>query len=127
MVDNKGNSYRTRGAVVTAAAIIAIALGLLICGLGHLAWLNMLWIFLLVFGLALIAVGFVYSSVPDKFGPSEQTYRVAAGAVLALFGFVGIIWQNTKVGWFVYVAVLLIGIALIGMTVAVGTRKSSKF
>lgn len=126
-MDNKGNSYRTRGAVVAAAAIIAVAVGLLVCGLGNLAWLNMLWIFLLIFGLALVAVGFTYSSTPDKFGPSEQVYRLAVGAILALFGLVGLLWQNTSAGWFVYLAVLLIGIALIGVVFALGNRKNSKF
>ena len=127
MVDNKGNSYRTRGAVLAAGALIAAAVGLLVVGLAGMAWLNVLWIFLLIFGIVLAAAGATYSSTPDKFGPSEQAYRVVSGALLALIGLVGVLWSNIHADWYVYVAVLIIGIAVIGLSAALVGHKNSKF
>jgi hypothetical protein len=127
MTDNKGNNYRIRNTVVFAGALIALAVGLLIVGLANLAWINLLWIFMLVFGIVLAVVGTTYNSTPDKFGPSEQIYRIAIGALLALFGLIGLLWSNACTEYYICLAVLLIGIAVIGLAVALSNHKTSKF
>lgn len=125
-MDNAGNGYRTRNMVIAAAVMIAVALGLLVWGIAGFSVVSTLGVVLLVIGFAIFAVGVTYSGVPDKFGPSEKMYRVAGGLVLVLLGIVCVI-TNYNASWVVYVAVLIIGLALIGLSVGLINSKHAKF
>ncbi|AGI48459.1 hypothetical protein TALC_01485 [Thermoplasmatales archaeon BRNA1] len=114
MVDNKGNAYRTRQLVIVFCVLIGLALALLAWGAAGLSALAAVGVFLIIFGGAVVAVGSTFSSKPDKFGPSEQMYRVSVGLVILLIGVV-MVMTLADVSWYVYVAILIIGIAVIGL------------
>ena len=117
MVDNRGNAYRTRAAITAGIVLIGAAVAILAyfaAGLGAAAAAG---IFILIMGVAILAMSFGYSSAPDKFGPGERDYRMAMGLVITLIGAVAII-AGTGLEWYWLVAVLIIGIALIGIAMA---------
>lgn len=126
MVQNSGNAYRTRGVVVSALVLIAIAVGLILYGALDVAAVTTLGVVVIIIGIAVFAVGATYSTEPDKFGPSEQMYRVAAGLFAILIGIV-LILLGQDVNTWVTVAVLIIGIALIGLASGLINSRKSKF
>ena len=118
MVENQGNAYRTRGVIMAAVALMGIALGAILYGVAGVG-------ITAVIGVVLIVLG-IDSSEPDKFGPSEQMYRTALGLVIALIGVILVI-VGYDVSIWVAVAVLIIGIALIGLSTGLINSKKSKF
>ena len=84
MVDNRGNAYRTRAAITAGIVLIGAAVAILAyfaAGLGAAAAAG---IFILIMGVAILAMSFGYSSAPDKFGPGERDYRMAMGLVMVI-------------------------------------------
>ncbi|MCQ2070432.1 MAG: hypothetical protein MJZ68_04825 [archaeon] len=126
MSTNSGNKYRTSQVFMLAALLISIAAAVLIYGLTDLGVGATVGAFLLIFGAAMIVVSLTYSKTPDKFGPSESMYRMVFGAILVLVGIVAVLY-SFSVDWFVYVAVFLIGIALIGLCAGLTNSKKSKY
>lgn len=123
MVDNKGNAYRTRELVIVFCVLIGLALALVAWGTGFVSAVPAVGIFLIVTGLAITAVGLTFSGTPDKFGPSEQLYRVAMGPLIAVIGAV-LLLTNYSLEWYIYAAILIVGIAVIGLTVGlISSRK----
>lgn len=126
MVENQGNAYRTRGVIMAAVALMGIALGAILYGVAGVCITAVIGVVLIVLGIDIFVVGATYSSEPDKFGPSEQMYRTALGLVIALIGVILVI-VGYDVSIWVAVAVLIIGIALIGLSTGLINSKKSKF
>lgn len=125
MVDNKGNMYRTRGALTLGIAIIGIAVALLAFFAANVGALPAVGIFLLFVGGGLLAMCIGYTGTPDKFGPSERDYRLVWGLLVVVVGAIMIL-TYFDLEWYWYVAVLIIAVALIGMGMAVvNSRKIS--
>lgn len=126
MVENQGNAYRVRGVVITAVALIGIAVGALLYGLADVGITVAIGVILIILGIDILAVGSTYSAEPDKFGPSEGMYRVAVGSVIALIGAIMVI-VGYDVNIWVAVAVFIIGIALIGLATGLVNGRKAKF
>ena len=126
MVENQGNAYRTRGVIMAAVALMGIALGAILYGVAGVGITAVIGVVLIVLGIDIFVVGATYNSEPDKFGPSEQMYRTALGLVIALIGVILVI-VGYDVSIWVAVAVLIIGIALIGLSTGLINSKKSKF
>lgn len=126
MVENQGNAYRTRGVIMAAVALMGIALGAILYGVAGVGITAVIGVVLIVLGIDIFVVGATYGSEPDKFGPSEQMYRTALGLVIALIGVILVI-VGYDVSIWVAVAVLIIGIALIGLSTGLINSKKSKF
>lgn len=126
MVENTGNKYRTTQAITAGLVLIAAAAAILVWGLTDLGIGAVVGIFLAVVGVAVAVMSLMHSAEPDKFGPSEKVYRLVFGFVLILVGMVGIL-SAFDLGWYVYAAVLLIGIALIGICTAVSNSNKTKY
>lgn len=125
MVDNKGNMYRTRGALTLGIAIIGIAVALLAYFAANVGAAPAVGIFLLFVGGGLLAMCIGYTSAPDKFGPSERDYRLVWGLLVIIVGIV-LILTYFDLAWYWYVATLIIAVALVGMIMAViNSRKIS--
>ena len=118
MVDNRGNAYRTRAALTAGIVLIGAAVALIAYMAAGLALLSAVGVFVLILGVAVFSMSFGYSSAPDKFGPSERDYRLAMGLVIALIGAV-LLMTGLNLEWYWLVAILIIGIAVIGMMMAV--------
>ena len=115
---------RTVSAVTLGVFIIALAVALVAYNLMNKGVLVIVWITALIFGIALCFLSNLYESSERRDEPSEGTYRLAMGAVTALIGIVGLC--GTMGLELIYTAViLLIGIALIGITVALMNMKRS--
>ena len=98
--------------------LIGAAVALIAYMAAGLALLSAVGVFVLILGVAVFSMSFGYSSAPDKFGPSERDYRLAMGLVIALIGAV-LLMTGLNLEWYWLVAILIIGIAVIGMMMAV--------
>lgn len=125
MVDNKGSAYRTKGAILTAFVIVAAAVALLCAEFTDVDALGIIGLFVLIAGIGITAISFAYSGEPDKFGPSESDYRLAAGTMVALAGLV-MLMLSFETSAVITAAVLLIGIAAVGTTMAFRNGGKSK-
>lgn len=122
MVDNKGNMYRTRGALSLGFAVIGIAVALIVFFATDLGIAPSIGVFLLFVGGGLLAMCAGYTGTPDKFGPSERDYRLVWGLLVIIIG-VLLILTTFGLDWYWYVAVIIIAVALIGMAMALINSK----
>jgi hypothetical protein len=83
-------------------------------------------VLVLAVGLTIAALSHMYSAAPDKFGPSESAYRLIVGAVIALIGAM-IVLVGLEVELYVVIAILIIGIAAIGLCATFIGNKTSKY
>ena len=116
---------RSLSAVALGSAIIALAVGLIVYVVTDRLTM-ILWTVLLIFGIALFALSFLYSSERGKFGPSESVYKMVLGVLLATAGVVGILYTYTDVSVWILAAIFLIVLALTGITVALANGKEEK-
>ena len=108
---------RTLSAVTVGSFIIALAVGLIV----YVATKEVqmiLWVTMLIFGIALIALSFLYSSESKKFGPSESIYILVCGVIVTVIGVIGILHTYTDISIWILVAIFLIVLALTGIAVA---------
>ena len=126
MTENTGNAYRTKQAVVAAFVLIAAAAAILVIGLTDIGAAGALGVFLLIVGIGMAVLSLMFSGEPDKFGPSEKVYRLDFGLILAIIGLICIM-ISYHVAWYAYVAVLLIGIAIVGLLTALSNSKKTKY
>ena len=125
-MDNTGNMYRTKQALVAAFVLIAVALAVIIYGATGLGAKGAVGVLLLIIGVGIAAMSLMFSGEPDKFGPSEKVFRLVMGVIIALVGAVILLW-TAGAAWYILAAVLLIGIALLGAFTAVSNSKKSKY
>ena len=125
-MENTGNAYRTRQAMVGAFILIAAALAIVVYGATNLGALAAVGIFVLVLGIGIAALSLMFSGTPDKFGPSEKVFRLVAGVILALIGTV-LLLHVWGAAWYILVAVLLVGIAVLGALTALSNSKNAKY
>lgn len=111
---------------MAAVALIGIAICAVLYGVAGVDLLTVFGAFLVIIGADLFLVGATYSSAPDKFGPSEQMCRVAVGLLVAVIG-IAVILIGLDVNMWVAVAVVIVGIALIGLATGLINSKKSKF
>ena len=123
MVDNRGNAYRTRGAISAAIVLIGAVVAMLAYFAAGLSALTTLGIFVLILGISILSVAPFYSGTPDKFGPGERDYRLAMGLLVLVVG-IAFMMAGAGMEWYWSVAVVVIGIAVIGIVMAlVNNRK----
>ena len=125
-MENTGNAYRTRQAMVGAFILIAAALAIVVYGATNLGALAAVGIFVLVLGIGIAALSLMFSGTPDKFGPSEKVFRLVAGVILAPIGAV-LLLHVWGAAWYILVAVLLVGIAVLGALTALSNSKNAKY
>lgn len=77
-------------------------------------------------GIGIAALSLMFSGTPDKFGPSERVYRLVAGVLLAIIGAV-LLLHGFGAAWYILIAVLLIGIAILGALTAISNSKQAKY
>lgn len=126
MVENTGNSYRTRQAVLACTALIAIAVAVLLVGYYELSVLIGAGVFLLMIGTVVAVMSFTFSKTPDKFGPSEMNFRLIAGLVMAVVG-AFLLMLGYEVETYICIAALIIAIAVIGLCATFLGNKTSKY
>ena len=95
------------------------------------AWYNRPWTVVLRFpaqavALTIAVLSHMYSAAPEKFGPSESAYRLVMGAIVTLIGAI-IILYGLEVELYVVIAILIIGIAAIGLCATFIGNKTSKY
>ena len=126
MVENTGNKYRTREAVVAAFVLIALALAVIVYGATDAGVTGSLAAFLIVAGIGIAVMSALFDSTPDKFGPSEMIYRLVVGVIIFAVGLVCLLFAF-DVSTYVIVAVFIIIIAVLGLCVALVNGKKSKY
>lgn len=126
MVENTGNSYRTRQAVVAAFVLIALALAIIVYGATDAGASGAVGVFLLITGIGITVLSFLFSNEPDKFGPSELMYRLVAGLLILIVGLAVLLYALDVEGY-VIAAVVIIAIALIGLCTALINGKNTKY
>lgn len=117
MTDNKGSAYRTRAVVTAGLFIIALAVGVVLYGVGAVGAVGFVGVVVLLAGVILAAASFTYSKKPDKFGPSEADYRLVAGVIAAVAGAV-ILLLDGGAEWYVALALALVVVAVLGIAMA---------
>ncbi len=125
-MENTGNKYRTREAVVVAFVLIALAFAVIIYGATDAGFVGALGAFLAVAGVGLAALSMLFDSTPDKFGPSEMLYRMVFGILMFVAGVVCLM-HAYDVKWYITVAVVIIAIAVVGLCAALVNGKNSKY
>jgi len=114
---------RTLSAVVLGSFLISLAIGLIVYAATDLGILIVLWTTLLIFGIALFALSFMYSAESGKFGPSEASYRMVGGILTAVVGLIGMLYTFTDVSIWILIAIFIIALAAVGMIVALTNGK----
>jgi len=114
---------RTLSAITLGSFLIALAIGIIVYVATSYGILIILWIALLIFGIALLALSFMYPTESGKFGPSESSFRMVWGILLAVVGFVGLLYTMTDVNVWILLAIILIAVAVTGIIVAVKNGK----
>ena len=123
MVDNRGNAYRTRGAISAAIVLIGAVVAMLAYFAVGVGGITTLGIFVVILAIAILAVAPFYSGSPDKFGPGERDYRLAMGLLILVIG-IALLVTGSGLEWYWAVAIVVIGIAVIGIVMAlVNNRK----
>jgi hypothetical protein len=117
---------RTLSAVTLGAFLIALAVGIIAWVAMDSALTMILWVTLLIFGIALFALSFLYPKGSGKFGPSEFIYRMVAGIIIAAIGLIGILFTETEISIWILAAIFLIVLAVVGITVALMNGKEGK-
>jgi len=110
-------------AVTLGSFLISLAVGLIIYVATDCGLLTILWTVLLIFGIALFALSFMYSGESKGFGPSESSYRMVLGIILAVIGLIGILNTFTDVDILILVAIFIIAVVLIGIFTALMNGK----
>jgi hypothetical protein len=111
-------------AVMAGIFLIAIAIGTLVYAVADSGILTILWITLMILGLAMCALSGLYQKSETDFGASGPIAKIALGSVLALVGIVGTIATFVSIGLLYIIVILLIGIAAIGIGVALFNNKT---
>ncbi len=114
---------RTLSAVSLGMFIIALAIGIIAYMALDKGVLIILWVTALIFGLTLCLMSNLFSDKTTGAGPSERIYRLAVGAFVALIGIVGLMYTATNIDWIYLIAIFLIGIAAIGIAIALINNK----
>jgi len=109
---------RTLSAAVLGAFIIALAVGLIIYAVTDYGLTIILWVTLLIFGIAFFAVSFISPKEAGKFGPSESSYRMVVGIITAMIGLIGLLYTTTDLDPIILIAIFLIVIAVVVIAVA---------
>jgi hypothetical protein len=113
---------KTLSAVTAGSLVIALAVGLIVYVVTD-KWIMILWTFLLIFGIALFALSFLYPRESGKFGPSESSYMMVMSILPAAVGAKGLLNTCTDISNWILIAIFLIALALAGMTVALMNGK----
>jgi len=121
--EDKKMDNRTLSAITLGSFLIALAIGIIVYVATSYGILMILWITLLIFGIALLALSFMYPTESGKFGPSESSFRMVWGILLAVMGFVGLLYTITNVNVWILVAIVLIAVAVVGILVALKNGK----
>jgi len=117
---------KTLSAVVLGSFIIALAIGLIAYYATNYGLAIILWVTLLIFGIALFALSFLSSGKSSKFGTSESSYRMVSGILIAVIGLIGILYTATSISIWILAAIFLIVLALVGISVALMNGKEGK-
>lgn len=125
-MENTGNSYRTRQAVSICGALIALAVTVLLVGVYGVSLIVGAGAFLLIIGALIAIISLSFDGTADKFGPSERDFRLIVGLVVAIIGITAmLVGYDTNI--YVTIAVLIIGIAIIGLLATFRGNRSSKY
>lgn len=115
---------RTLSAALLGAFIIALAVGLICFAVTDHGVTIILWITLLIFGGALVALSIVYPKDGTKFGPSESVYRMVAGTIAATAGLMGLLFTMTEMDPIILAALFLIVLAAVIIAAALKNGKN---
>jgi hypothetical protein len=114
----------TLSAVTLGLAIMALAAGLIAYYATSDA-LAAIGIAVLIIGALVAATSVGYSAAPDKFGPSARSHRLATGLVAAVAGAVLLLaWLGVDA--IILAAIFIIGVAAIGIAVALSNDREAK-
>jgi len=114
---------RTLSAVVLGSFIIALAVGLIAYYATDYGLAMVLWVTLLIFGIALFALSFLYPKESGKFTPSESSYKMVQGIIIAVLGLVGLLYTTASISPIILAAIFLIVLAVTGIAVALMNGK----
>lgn len=114
---------RSLSAVVLGFFLISVAIGFIVYSATDYGWTIILWTTMLIFGIALLVMSFMYPKESGKFGPSDSIYRMVAGVLIAVVGLIGMLNTFTDLSLWILVAIFLIAIALLGIFVALTNGK----
>ena len=119
---SKGIGPRTWNAISAGVLLIAVAVGIILYVVtGDL--LNTFAAILLVYGLYMAVMSFAKKGGEEGFGPSASDAALAGGAVLAGIG-VACFAYSFSGDVLITVAVLIIVLAVVGITMAVKNRNA---
>ncbi|MDR1955159.1 MAG: hypothetical protein LBP82_04330 [Candidatus Methanoplasma sp.] len=114
---------RTLSAVTVGAFIISLAIGLIVYAVTDLGFTIILWTAMLIFGIVLFAMSFMYPGASGKFGPSGSSYAMVMGILVAVIGLVGMLYTFTDLSVWILIAIFLIALAAVGISVALMNGK----
>jgi hypothetical protein len=113
----------TLSAVTLGLLLLSVAAGIIVWQVTGEVIGVALCTMLLIFGIGLFALSFLDSGVPGKFGPSEATYKLVIGIIIAVFGTAGLLNIFTDLNIWILVAIVIIAIAVLGIAVALTNGK----
>jgi len=113
----------TLSAVTLGLLLLSVAAGIIVWQVTDKGLEVALCVILLIFGIGLIALSFLDSGVPSKFGPSESTYKLVIGTIITVFGVAGLLSIFTDLNTWILAALIIIVIAVLGMIIALTNGK----
>jgi len=113
----------TLSAVTLGLLLLSVAAGIIVWQITDEGIGVALCMILLIFGIGLFALSFLDSGVPSKFGPSESTYKLVIGIIIAVFGVAGLLNIFTDLSIWILAALVIIVVAVLGITIALTNGK----
>jgi len=101
----------TLSAITAVAFIVAIAIGLIVYLMTDYGLMIILWVTLLIFGLAFGVLSLWHPKDPSKFGPSPLINNMIIGYIIAMIGVIGLLYTTTDLDPVILIVILLISLA----------------
>jgi len=113
----------TLSAVTLGLLLLSVAAGIIVWQVANEGPEVALCVIMLIFGIGLLALSFLDSGVPSKFGPSESIYKLVIGIIIAVFGIAGLLGIFAGINVWILVALIIIVIAVLGIIIALTNGK----
>jgi cyanate permease len=113
-LNNERIDRRASNGLLAGVVLIALAIGIIVWQLGKYPWYSLLYTMVTVIGVYLAAASFVKDS-KISFAPSESSYYLISGCLMATVGAIGLISLTTNHELWVYIVVIVAVVAVLAI------------
>lgn len=122
-MNNKGKyTNRELSAIKGAIFPLSLIVGLIVYSITDLGIGIILWIMLIMMGIAIAVLSPALKNRSTDFGPNNTDYSLVTGVLVAVIGFAGYLWDCTDIGWLAPVVVILATISILAIFLTMKNR-----